>query len=377
MLSRLRLTQLIVALFCVTLTVTLVDAAPSPLPSLVPLAAAPTLLIFPMRQPEGVDPKAGIGYATKLGSALAALGGVKVVLGDSGVAAADYLRTARATGADFYMMGSVAPPINNAVAVVQQVVNARTGVVTWAGTAYVSTPDDVTSQAPLIKGALQAYETRGYLGILNPTPAPAPTVAPTPATKGKRVNVEGGNGGGGGGRGPAGADNPPLQLPNEAYGYSSKPTAPPKVYASAAKPSRFVVVNFIGSPGVTPAVRDYTVSAMVKALEKHGQTAAEGNPDTTDHRLPSVDLCKSTGASYLVFGKIAGGSTKGNDFSNYVPHSDATIAVAAYDCGSQQFVRSAGQVRGSGSRWTDAVDRAANAAVTDYLLKFTQPPHFS
>lgn len=367
MLDRLLLTRLLVALFCVTLTVTLIDASPSP------LGASPTIMIFPMRQPEGLDPKAGIGYSVKLGGALTALGGVKVVLGDPATAASDYLHAAKSAGADFYMMGSVAPPINNAVAVVQQVVSTRTGIVSWSGTAYINSEDDVIAQAPLIKTALTQYETRGYMAILNPTPVPVQTPSPTPAPKGKRVSI---NNGGGGPTGPNSADQPPLKLPNEDYGFSSKPTAPPKVYASAARPSRFVVLTFVGK-GVTPTVRDYTVDALVKALKKHGQTAAEGNPDTTGHRLPSVDLCTSTGAAYLVFGSVSGASTKGNDFSNYVPHSDASIAVAAYECSTQRFVQTAKEVRGSGARWTDAVDKAANAAVINYLLKFTTSASFS
>jgi hypothetical protein len=358
MLHRLRLTQWIVALFCVTLAVALVDASPAP------LGAAPTIMIFPMRQPEGLDPKAGIGYSTKLGSALSALGGVKVVLGDPATAMSDYLHVAKAAGADFYMMGSVAPPINNAVAVVQQVVSTRTGVVSWSGTAYISSSDDVASQAPLIKTALTTYETRGYMAILNPTPVPVQTASPTPAPKGRRVSTDSGAGG----RATGSADQAPLKLPNEAYGFSSKPTAPPKVYASAGRPSRFVVLTFIGK-GVTPQVRDYTVDSLIKALKKHGQSAAEGNPDETGHRLPSVDLCAATGATYLVFGSVSGSSTKGNDFSNFVPHSDAAIAVAAYDCAGQRFVQTAKEVRGSGARWTDAVDKAANAAVINYLLK--------
>ena len=52
-----------------------------------------------------------------------------------------------------------------------------------------------------------------------------------------------------------------------------------------------------------------------------------------------------------------------------MPHSDASISLAAYDCGGQKFVQTAGSVHGRGARWTDAVDHAADAAVTNYLLK--------
>lgn len=345
----------ILAVFCSSLAVTLLGASPT-------LFGTPTVVIFPLRAASGVDANAGLGYANRLGSALTALGGVKVVMGDPATPAAEYLHVAKAAGANFYLMGSIAPPIKDAVAVVEQMVSTRTGIVSWSNTAYVNSDDDVAAQAPIIKNAVTAYETRGFVTILHPTPPPAPaqTAPPAPPKKTATAARSGATSG----------DQPPQQLPNEAYGFSSKPTAPPKAYASANTPSRFVVLTFAGDT-VTPEVRDYTADALVSALKRHGQSAAEGNPDTTGHRLPSADLCSSTGARYLVFGSVSGSSVRASEATNYEAHSDASIKLATYDCTSERFLASAKQANGRGGRWTQAVDNAADAAVRNYLLKVT------
>ncbi len=74
-------------------------------------------------------------------------------------------------------MGSVAPPLNNRAAVIEQIVSARSGILVWSSTMYVSPDLDVRDQGPLIKEALAAYETRGYSTILN-SPRDTPN-APT------------------------------------------------------------------------------------------------------------------------------------------------------------------------------------------------------
>ena len=361
MFLRLAIMRSIVALFCTSLAVALMGA------STPTMSDTPTIIIFALRQPEGLDPQAGLGYAVKLGSAIEALGGVKVIMGDPATQPADYLKTAKAAGSDFYLMGSVAPPIKDSVAVVEQVVSTRTGIVTWSNTAYVSSVEDVNAQAPSVKSAITAYETRGFQLIFNPTPVPVETA--TPGSQKKRVAVNQ-NPSAGNGDASHGDDQPPLKLPNEDYGYSSKPTAPPKVYASATHPSRFVVLTFVGK-NVTPAIRDYAVDSLIKALERHGQSAAEGDPESTGRMLPSVDLCASTGAAYLVFGSVSGSTVQPNEYSQWIGRSNASIALATYDCAGQKFVQTAKQVGGQGTRWEDAVDRAANSAVTNYLLKVT------
>ena len=277
------LARLIAAVLCTSLAVVLIGAnAPT-------FFSSPTLVIFPLRTTEGTDPTPGSGYATTLGTALGALGGVNVVMGNSATAPADYLRVAKLNGGDFYFMGSIAPPVRNAATVIEQIVSTRSGVVVWSGTAYITGQDDILNQAPVVKQALFAYTTRAYAQVLNsppPKPLRVTTPAPTPAPK-KGATVA--SGGAARQTGP-GTDGPPLKLPNEAYGFSSKPTAPPKIYASSSRPSRFVVLNFVGN-NVPPRVRDYAVNSLVTALKRHGQTAAEGDPAYSAHRLPSSEVC--------------------------------------------------------------------------------------
>jgi hypothetical protein len=156
-------------------------------------------------------------------------------------------------------------------------------------------------------------------------------------------------------------------LPNEAYGYSSKPTAPPKVYASASHPSRFVILSLVGKT-VPPVMKTYAESSLAGALTHHGQTVALGDPDQTQHPLlRGHDICLATGGSYLVFGSLTTKSadvTNGNDI-----WTDAYLNVAVYDCGAQKLESAAKPLYGGAFSWKTAVSKAADAAVTNYLLK--------
>lgn len=364
------LRRLLAAVFCMSLSVTLMGAETS---SLLP---APTLVVFPLGHAEGTDPNTGVAYAAQLAAALKALGGVKVIVGDPATAPADFLHVAKAAGGEYYFMGSIAPPLNNAASVIEELVSTRSGTIVWSKTAYISRPGDVTDQAPIVKDGLLQYADRGYFLVLNPTPKPLPTQAPADKKKGVAnqpppkpgaspvppLRIPG--------------DNAPEKLPNEAYGYSSKPTAPPKVYASASRPSRFVVLNFVPK-NVLPEVRDYTVDSLTASLKRRGQTAAEGNPLTTLHRLPGAAVCAETGAGYLVFGDVTAKATVATVDNNEMGHVDASLDVAAYDCVAQRFLPAAKDVRGSGHPWQKAVDAAANKAVNGYLMKLAATAKFS
>jgi hypothetical protein len=357
------------AVLCVSLAVTLMGAETST------LLPAPTLVVFPLNHAEGTDPSAGIAYAAQLGNALKALGGVKVIVADPATTPADFLHVAKAAGGEYYFMGSIAPPLNNAAAVIEELVSTRSGTIVWSKTAYISRPDDVLDQGPVVKDALLNYADRGYFLVLNPTPKPIDT--PAPAARKKGVASPGGSANGGA---PVAktvpGDEPPQKLPNEAYGYSSKPTPPPKVYASAGRPSRFVVLNFVPK-NVLPEVREYTIDSLTALLKHHGQTAAEGDPVTTEHRLPGSAVCAETGAGYLVFGNVSAKATVANADNNEMGRVDASLDVAVFDCVAGRFVPAVKGVRGSGHPWQKAVDAAATKAVNNYLLKLTTSARFS
>ena len=349
-----------VAVLCTGLAVTLMGATSSLLPQA-------TLVIFPFTSAEGADPTSGIEYSKQLGAALTELGGIKVVMADTATVPANYLRTAKTAGGDFYLMGHVAPPIKNAIAVIEQVVSTRSGTVVWSETAHVSSDDDVLAQAPTVKNAVASYAVRAYATILNATPGPVRTVPPSSPPK-RAANAPTGTAGApiGPGAITVGPDGVP-RLPNEAYGYSSKPTAPPKIYASASKPSRFVVLSFAGN-SVTPGVREYTADSLIKALKRRGASAAQGDPQVTGHRLPGPDLCNQTGAGYLVFGTVEATSTEATEYSNWQRFVNTSLTLTVYNCVAGKFERPS-LTRGRGNPLNDAVDNVTNTAVTRYLLK--------
>jgi hypothetical protein len=346
----------IAAVFCTALAVTLLGATPLPAPP----ASIPgtTLVVYPFRVADGLDKNLGLAFSTKLVAALNAMGGVKVVAGDATTEPADYLHAAKVAGGDYYLIGHIAPPFNAAAAVIEQMVSARSGTVVWSQTAYIGSDQDVDDQAVVVKTALGSYVMRGYASIMAAPIRTAPPPTPAPVKKA-----------------PPGAPGAPRigpnglpELPNEAYGFSSRPTAPPKVYASASKPSRFVVLKITGD--ATAAVRAYAETALITALKRHGQTVAEGDPQTTEFpivRGPSI--CKDTGASFLVFGAVSGKTTQGNIDNNYIGWTDAYFDPRVYDCSAEKVVQPAKPSHGGGNVWAKAVDAATNSAVTGYLLK--------
>ena len=349
--------RLLGAVLCTSLAVALLGAG-------VPLSTAPTLVIFPFRQAQGLDPRYGSDYVTKLGGVLKDRAAIKVVMADPATLPVDYLHTTKADEGDYYLTGFIAPPANGSQAVIEQVVSARSGTIVWSSTAHISNVQDILDQGPIVEAALLAYATRGYFTILNPTPKPA-APPPTPAPK-KNAIASSGRGGGG-------APKPPLPLPNEAYGFSSKPTAPPKVYASANHPSRFVVLTISGKT-VPPAIRNYTASSLILALTRYGQTAALGDPDKTEFPLfRGHDICLQTGAGYLVLGSVsaqASDATAGDDL-----WTDAYLNVVVFDCHSLKIDRSPKPLHGGAFGWKTAIDHATNRAVTNFLLKISTAGH--
>ncbi len=325
------------------------------------LGSAPTLVIFPFREADGFDPRYGPDYVNKLGSALKVSGAVKVVMGDPATVPADYLHTAKADNGDYYLIGFVAPPANGQMSVIEQIVSARSGTVIWSSTAHIGADKDILDQAPVVQNALLAYATRGYYAILNPTPKPAPQPSAPPQ---KKNGVVGGAGAGGGG---GGQPKPPLELAERSLRLLIEAHRAAENLCLGEHPARFVVLAITGRT-VPPVIRAYTVSSMLLALQRHGQTVAEGNPETTEHPIVrGPDICTQTGAGYLVFGSVATKSsdaTSGNDI-----WTDAALNVAVYDCGAQKFEQMGKPLHGVAFNWRTAVDHAVNSAVTDYLLK--------
>jgi hypothetical protein len=340
-----------IVLVSLSLTVTVLAATP-------PSFGSSMLVIFPFRVVDGMDPGLGAEFGTKLGTAITNLGGVKVVVGDRATAPAAYLSTAKADGADYYLIGLVGQPRNETAPVIEQLVSVRSGVIVWSGNADIRADLDVQDQGTIIKTALLAHAGRAYVSILDPVSEPSGV--PPSAAKKRNAN--------GAGRGSdAQVAGRPLPVPSDEP--RPKPTAQPKGYASVREPSRFVVLEIVG-PTVASEVREYAVSSLIAALERRGQTVAQANPTAAIFpALRGPNVCAQTGGAYLVFGSIEAQVTPASSANNFIGWATAELKAVAYDCQNQKFVPSAKPLRASGSLLTTAIDRAADAAVTNYLLK--------
>jgi TolB-like protein len=317
-----------------------------------PFGPPEVLIVFPFQVGSSLKPAAGIDYATHMSATIAQVGGVTVAPNTStDTVQADYPALAKAAGADYYLTGFISPD-GGTVTVIQQLVSVRSGTIVWSNSAQVLTQSDAVEQANLIRNTIVQYASRGFaaLAIQRSTPPPESKTHPRPA-----------------------GTPPPAQqiprdpaLPNEAYGFSSQATAQPKVYASAAHPSRYVILRFTGK--LTPErVLDYTANSLIFALGRHGQTASLGDPDTSQFPLVrGAAICADTGASVLVWGSIA--TTSADASRGESLWTNATLTTYAWDCKDAKFVRPARAAAGAATRWETAIDHASDDAVTNYLL---------
>ena len=342
------------AVFCTSFAIALLGAsAPAA------FSNGPTIVIFPFKTADGLDPANGREYALALGHAIETAGGITVVMGDVATPQSEFLKATAAKDGDYYLTGFVSAPIRGTTSVLEQLVSRRSGTAVWGITAQITTDKDILDQGPVVHDALLTYASRGYYAIINATPQPAPTKTPKPDKKNGITSSSGGGGNGG----------PPrrtLDLPNEAYGFSSAPTAQPKVYASTAHPARFAILAVSGA--IADVEKRYAEASLVNTLSHHSQPALPGDPEQTRHWLihPS-DTCAQTGAAYLVFGTLSTHSTDAT--SGVEPWTDASFTPMVYDCAAQAYNRASKPIRTSAFDWKTAVDRATFKATTDFFGK--------
>lgn len=352
------LLAVMLAVMCAALATSFAGAAPAVL-----LAGTPVVVVFPFRTADGIDQQQGRDYAIALGNALQATPGLKVVMADPSTQRGDFLHVTAASGGDYYVTGYIAGAASDGTTVLEQLVSRRSGTAVWGVTAHIATPADIANQGPVVHDALMAHVTRGFYAIINPTPTPIAVKTPKPVKK------NGLNPGNSGDEPPGAAQKPrrTLDLPNEAYGFSSAPTAQPILYASADHPARFAVLSITGST-VTDTMKRYVINSLVRTLTHHGQPALPGDPEATKHFLiHPQDTCRVTGASFLVFGVVSAHSTDAT--TGVEPWTNADYTPMVYDCSAQAYNRGAHPIRSAAFDWKTAFDRATYKATTDFFAK--------
>jgi len=159
----------------------------SPTPFVAPSnAATATVLIYPFDVQTGVDAKIGFAIASILAQEMSAAGGLNVLAVPNGVKRTNFLDTARAQHADFYISGYVTP-VGDSAAVVEQVVSVDSGVILFSQTAQVQSVADVASQSLLARAQILAFVGRGTQNIqTQSTNTPAPS-----STNGAQMQIHG------------------------------------------------------------------------------------------------------------------------------------------------------------------------------------------
>jgi hypothetical protein len=127
------------------------------------------------------------------------------------------------------------------------------------------------------------------------------------------------------------------------------------------------VVLAVGRPGQQSQQSHYAESSLLSTLIRHGQTAAAGDPATTEHSLVHPqDTCKTTGAAFLLFPRLLTTST---DMAAGVDAwTDARLQLLVWNCAKQRYERPDPFVASAFSS-RSAIDRATLKTVTTYLTK--------
>ena len=143
-------------------------------------------MVYPFDVQTGADPRIGQAIAQILAQEMVAAGGITVPPVPQGIKRADFLSTARAAHADFYISGYVTP-VGDSAAVVEQVVSVESGVILFSQTAQVQSVADVASQSLLARSQILAFLGRGTENVQTQTSnTPAPT-----STNGAQVPISG------------------------------------------------------------------------------------------------------------------------------------------------------------------------------------------
>ena len=156
--------------------------APTPAPSAAPTAspqpASPTVAVFPFGISSNIRAGSGEQAALLFTQVMRQAGGLTVVDGGKGVARADFLTSAKRLHADYYISGYMTL-LGDSVSLVEQLVDAQTGVIIFARTAQISDVNDATAQAQAMHDSIIARET-SFQASLVQSAAPAATSAPLP-----------------------------------------------------------------------------------------------------------------------------------------------------------------------------------------------------
>lgn len=146
--------------------------------------AAPVVVIYPLSYSQGTSTnETGATVSTVLAQKLAEAGGVVVRPYTPGTVRADYLTSALALHADYYVSGYL-QPIGSDISMILQIVSTHSGSVVFSTTSTIRTYADAAAQADPLREAILRHAGRGLAALDAPPPEPAASTAPPVAQQG-------------------------------------------------------------------------------------------------------------------------------------------------------------------------------------------------
>jgi TolB-like protein len=315
-------------------------ASPTPAPAGRPTATAtpaatpaaieqmPVLVVYPFEVQTGVDPRLGIAIAQILGQEMIAAGGITVLPVPLGIKRADFLETARADRADFYISGYVTP-VGDSAAVVEQVVSVSSGVILFSQTAQVSSVADVASQSLLARSQILAFVGRNTENVQT---QPANTPAPT-STNGAAVPIQGLG-----------------SIVSSVFKHKGGSHAPSP--APVVKPARGVIVAPVSASGVVaPADLANALRELYFAL--NARFNAQMTAITSNAAQSADQICGPNRDNTIATGTL-------QESPAHHGKRQVTFDLSVYTC----FGAILGRASGKGSSIKSAVDSAVAAYAT-------------
>ncbi|HTX58921.1 MAG TPA: hypothetical protein VMH02_04520 [Verrucomicrobiae bacterium] len=239
---------------------------PTPLPLITPTpvptsrAGAPTVLVFPFDVQGGSNPNIGMAMAQITVQQLQAAGGLTVLPVPQNVARAEFLSTARADHADYYLSGYVTP-VGDMASSVEQLVAIDSGVIIYSQTAEITSVADVASQALVVRDAIMAHSglvPRENVAASSSTPAPA-------SSNGTAVKITG-----------------LSSIVDSVFGKHAK-TGPRASASPIVKPDRGVIIARVTGSASIPASEVTTARSLLYLGMNHffntEMTAVTTNPE--------------------------------------------------------------------------------------------------
>jgi TolB-like protein len=252
-------------------------------------SAAPVAVItvYPLVGVQGAPDTIGVAVANSLIAGLTQRGDVQASLAPANAVQADYLKTARAAGADYYVAGRVSA-IGNQVSAIEQIVVTKSGVVVWQNSQMYVTPDDAVASGTAMRDAIVALSKPQYAPLSAAAPPPQPVATAAPKTAPTRP--------------PA-----PLPIPPASYGGDAAPgnatiASTTGTFDPTLDGPRIAIVDVGGS--AMDAVKHYLPTSILRTLPKYHMSGVRADIDTSDIQADGIAVCAQTGADVIMGGTL-------------------------------------------------------------------------